>query len=113
MLLRVGLIETEKIHWDRNIDKDSPLLCPTSKYPIPGHVVLVPYRVDAGTIRYMQQISSQILATNETFLVVSRKDEEFIPWMRGWFLGQGFEGSEVGRAEGVPVLLYRRVSHQQ
>jgi hypothetical protein len=61
----------------------------------------------------MQQISSQILATNDTFLVVSRKDDEFILWMRGWFLGQGFEGSEVGRAEGVPVLLYHRVSHQQ
>jgi len=113
VLLRVGLIETEKIHWDRSIDKDSPLLCPLSKYPMPGQIILVPYRVDAGTIRYMQQISSQSLATNGTFLVVSRKDEEFIPWMRGWFLGQGFEGSEVGRAEGVPVLLFHRISHQQ
>jgi len=113
VLLRVGLIETEKIHWDRSIDKDSPLLCPLSKYPMPGQIILVPYRIDAATIRYMQQISSQILATNETFLVVSRKDEEFIPWMHGWFLDQGFEGSEVGRAEGVPVLLFHRVSHQQ
>ena len=112
VLLRVGLIETKKIHWDRNIDKDSPLLCPLSKYPMPGQIILVPYRVDAGTIGYMQQISSQILATNETFLVVSRKDGEFIPWMQGWFLGQGFEGSEVGRAEGVSVFLYHRVSHR-
>jgi hypothetical protein len=113
VLLRVGLIETQKIRWDPIIDRDSPLLCPLSKYPMPGQIVLLPYRVDAGTIQYMQQISSQILATNETFLLVSRKDEEFIAWMRGWFLGQGFESSEVGRDQGVTVLLYHRVSHQR
>jgi hypothetical protein len=113
VLLRVGLIETQKIRWDPIIDRDSPLLCPLSKYPMPGQIILLPYRVDAGTIQYMQQISSQILATNETFLLVSRKDEEFIAWMRGWFLGQGFESSEVGRDQGVTVLLYHRVSHQR
>jgi hypothetical protein len=59
----------------------------------------------------MQEISSQILAANDTFVVVARKNEELIAWTRGWFLAQGFEASEVGHAEGVPVFLYRRLHH--
>ena len=111
VLMRVGLIETARIRSALSLDSDSPLLCPLSKYPIPGRIVLIPYRLNSESVHYMQEISSQILATNDTFVVVARKNEEFTPWMRGWFLGQGFEASEVGHAEGVPVVLYRRLHH--
>ena len=112
VLIRVGLIETARIPSALSLDSDSPLLCPLSKYPIPGRIVLIPHRLDPESEHYMQEISSQILATNDTF-VVARKNEELSPWMRGWFLGQGFEPSDVGHAEGVPVLLYRRIHHQR
>jgi hypothetical protein len=111
VLIRVGLIETARIPSTLSLDIDSPLLCPLSKYPIPGRIVLIPRRLDPESEHYMQEISSQILAPNDTFVVVARKNEEFTPWMRGWFLGQGFEASEVGHAEGVLVLLYRRMHH--
>jgi hypothetical protein len=87
------------------------LLCPLSKYPIPGRIVLIPYRLNPDSIHYVQEISSQILAADDTFVVVARKNEEFIPWIEGWFRAQGFESSEVGHAEGVPVFLYRRLHH--
>ena len=111
VMLSVGLVETATISSDVHIDRDSPLLCPLSKYPIPGSIVLIPYRLNSESIRYMQEISSQILAANDTFVVVARKNEELIAWTRGWFLAQGFEASEVGHAEGVPVFLYRRLHH--
>ena len=113
VLLRVGLIETARIRSDLPIDGDSPLLCPLSKYPFPGRIVLIPYRLNSESIRYMQEISRQILTANDTFVVVSRKDEEFISWMRGWFLGQGFDVSEVDHVEGVPVFLCRRLQHSR
>ena len=111
VMLSVGLVETATIRSDVQIDRDSPLLCPLSKYPIPGRIVLIPYRLNPDSIRYMQEISSQILAADDTFVVVARKNEEFIPWIEGWFRAQGFESSEVGHAEGVPVFLYRRLHH--
>ncbi|HWO32307.1 MAG TPA: glycosyltransferase family 39 protein [Candidatus Acidoferrum sp.] len=111
VMLSVGLVETATIRSDVQIDRDSPLLCPLSKYPIPGRIVLIPYRLNPDSIRYMQEISSQILAADDTFVVVARKNEEFIPWIGGWFRAQGFESSEVGHAEGVPVFLYRRLHH--
>jgi hypothetical protein len=111
VLIRVGLIETAKIPSSLSLDSDSPLLSPLSKYPIAGRIVLIPCRFDAESEHYMQEVSSQILANNDTFVVVVRKDEESTAWMQGWFLAQGFEASQVGHAEGVPVFLYRRLHH--
>ena len=70
-MLSVGLVETATIRSDVQIDRDSPLLCPLSKYPIPGRIVLIPYRLNPDSIRYMQEISSQILAADDTFVVVA------------------------------------------
>lgn len=112
VMLSVGLIETATIRSDIQIDRDSPLLCPLSKYPIPGRIILIPSRLNPDSIRYMQEISSRMLAADDKFVVVARKNEqEFIPWIGGWFRAQGFESSEVGHAEGVPVFLYRRLPH--
>jgi hypothetical protein len=109
ILLRVGLIESATTLPDLSIDPDSPLLCPLAKYPMPGRIIPLPYRLDTASLGYMQEISSQILAATDSFVVVVRKDDESIPWMEGWFSDQGFKSSEVGHSEGVPVFLYRRV----
>lgn len=108
VLLRVGLLETRNLQWGTSIDPDSPLLCPLSKYPIPGRIVLVPYGPDQESNHYMEDLSSHLLASTNEFLLVSRgKDES--TWLRGWLVGQGFTLSELGHSEGVPVFLARRV----
>jgi dolichyl-phosphate-mannose-protein mannosyltransferase len=109
VLVRAGLVEGRDIRWHDSIDQDSPLLCPISRYPLPGHIVLLPNRFNAQGIRYMQELSSRVLAANDTFVVVTRKDEKIVSWMQGWFVGQGFEISELDRVEGVNVLLGRRI----
>jgi len=109
VLIRVGLIETAKIHRDIDLDRDSPLLCPIAKYPMPGRIILLPHHVNPDSARYLQQISLQILKPADRFVLVARdEDQTFIAWAQGWFLSQGFEGSQLGHSKGVPVFLFRR-----
>ena len=109
VLLRVGLLETKNLKWGTTIDRDSPLLCPLSKYPIPGTVVLLPLHPDQESNHYMEDLSSHVLTSNDEFLLVSRGESESTLWLRGWLVGQGFELSELGHSEGIPVFLGRRV----
>ena len=109
VLMRVGLVETAKIHWDIDVDRDSPLLCPLSKYPVPGRIILLPYRLNSETVRYLEDISLHILKPAGKFVLITRGDDrEFIAWARGWFSSEGFEVSELGNSRGVPVFLFRR-----
>lgn len=112
LLLHVGLLETRNLKWGASIDPDSPLLCPLSKYPIPGKVVLLPNHPDQESNHYMEDLSSQLLTSTSEFLLVSRGEDESTLWLRGWLVGQGFKLSELGQAEGVPVFLGRRVGSQ-
>jgi hypothetical protein len=109
VLLQVGLLEARNLKWGTPIDRDSPLLCPLSKYPIPGRVVLLPIHPDQESNHYMEDLSSHLLTSTNEFLLVSRGEDESTLWLRGWLVGQGFKLSELGHAEGVPVFLARRV----
>lgn len=111
LLLRVGLIETARVQWGASIEPDSPLLCPLSKYPMPGKVTLIPRNLDPASFAYLEEISSHILTSADTFLVVARNDENSIPWIRGWLFGQGFEPSKLGNSQGVSVLVCHRLRH--
>jgi len=110
VLLRVGLVETKNLKWGATIDGDSPLLCPLSKYPMPGRVLLLPFRPDQESNHYMEDLSSRILTSTDEFLLVSRGQDESTSWLRGWLVGQGFKLSELGHSEGIPVFLVRRVT---
>jgi hypothetical protein len=109
VLLQVGLLEARNLKWGTSIDRDSPLLCPLSKYPIPGRVVLLPFRPDREYNHYMEDLSLHLLTSTNEFLLVSRGEAGATSWLRGWLVGQGFTLSEWGHSEGVPVFLARRV----
>jgi mannosyltransferase len=114
VLIRVGLIETAKIHWDIDLDRDSPLLCPIAKYPMPGRIILLPHHLDSESTRYLQEISVHIIKPVDKFVMVTRSDDDaYIAWAQGWFLSLGFEGSELGDSKGVPVFLFRRIRTSQ
>ncbi len=110
VLIRVGILESAKVRWDlNNIDMDSPLLCPLSKYPMPGRIVPLPYGFNSDSIRYLEEIYSRILRPTDRFVMVTRNDDEtFDAWMRGWFTGQGFESSQLENSKGVSVFLFVR-----
>jgi mannosyltransferase len=109
VLIRVGLIETTKLRWGLSIDPDSPLLCPLSKYPVPGRIVLLPYRRTPESIDYLQEVTVRLLKPSGKFILVVRDyDQNFVDWMRGWFLAQGFEASQLGESPGVSVFSFSR-----
>jgi mannosyltransferase len=109
VLVRPGLIETAKATWDISIDRDSPLLCPLSKYPMPGRIVLVPVGLDRDNIRYMEEVSSRMLEPANQFVLVTRdQGDVFTPWLMGRFSHEGFVASKLGHADGVTATLFRR-----
>lgn len=110
VLIRVGIVESAKARWDlNNINTDSPLLCPLSKYPMPGRIVPLPYSFNSQSSRYLEEISSQILKPADRFVMVSRNDDEnFDAWMRGWFASEGFESTQLETSKGVSVFLFLR-----
>ncbi len=109
VLVRPGLIESAKVTWDFDIDPDSPLLCPLSKYPIPGRIVLIPVRLDSDNIRYMEDVSSKVLEPASQFVFVTRdQGDTFTPWLVGRFSDEGFVASKLGHADGVTATLFRR-----
>jgi hypothetical protein len=109
VLVRPGLIESAKVTWDFDIDPDSPLLCPLSKYPIPGRIVLIPLRLDSDNIRYMEDVSSKVLEPASQFVFVTRdQGDTFTPWLLGRFSHEGFVASKLGHADGVTATLFRR-----
>jgi hypothetical protein len=110
VLVRTGLIETAKIRWGLDIDRDSPLLAPTSKYPIPGRIILLPYNLNPEAENYLQDVYYQVLRPTDTFVLIARNygSENVIPWLRGWLCSKGFQASEMADTEGVTVLLFRR-----
>jgi uncharacterized membrane protein len=110
VLVRVGLIDTAKITWDLNIGRDSPLLSPISKYSFPGRIILLPYRLDPAAVNYLSEVYDRVLRPVDRFVVVARTGDtaSMIPWLRGWFLAQGFVSSQMGNAEGIAVLRFSR-----
>lgn len=110
VLLRVGLLETRNLKWGIPIDRDSPLLCPLSKYSIPRTVVLLRLNPEQESNHHMEGLSSHVLSSTDEFLLVSRGESESTLWLRGWLVGQGFELSELGHSEGIPVFFARRVT---
>ncbi|MGB9072186.1 MAG: glycosyltransferase family 39 protein [Terriglobales bacterium] len=111
VLVRTGLIETAKPTWSLDLDRDSPLLAPLSRYPIPGRIILVPALLNDDSVRYMNEVSSQILEPASEFLCVTRDvGDAFQPWLSGRFSGKGFAVSKMGHADGVSVFRFRRLA---
>ena len=112
VLVRVGLIETRKVTWDDNIDRDSPFLAPFVKYPVPGHLLLAPYQLDEASQRYLDDVSSRILEPAQQFVLLTKKDQDYLKlWALGRFTSRGFIATELARPEGITLLLFRKMSH--
>jgi hypothetical protein len=109
VLVRTGFIETAKPTWGLDIDRDSPLLAPLSRYPIPGRIILVPAHFNDDSVRYMNEVSTKLLEPAGEFLCLSRDvGDAFQPWLSGRFSGKGFVVSKLGHADGVSVFRFRR-----
>jgi 4-amino-4-deoxy-L-arabinose transferase-like glycosyltransferase len=111
VLVRTGLIETAKPTWDPELDRDSPLLAPLSKYPVPGHILLVPSGISEEGVRYMNDLSSRFLDATPEFVYLARDaGDPYQAWLLGRYSSQ-FVASKLGHPDGVSVFLFRRVSH--
>jgi len=107
VLFRTGLAET-KVDANSEVDHDSPYLAPLSRYPIPGRIMLAPYRVDDRNIPYLDDISARILEPAGEFVFVTRDDDVALKfWLLGRFSNKGFVVSKIGRADGVSAMWFR------
>jgi hypothetical protein len=76
---------------------------------MPGRLIPLPYRLNSESIRYLEEISAQILKPADRFVMVTRNDgREFNAWMRVWLLSQGFEGSQLDSSKQISVSLFVR-----
>ncbi len=113
VLLRTGLIETATIRWDTDIDPDSPLLCPLSKYPVPGRVIVVPRQLDQASVRYLDHVASTILEPSQQFVFITRGDSDgFRPWFVGRLSNRGFVATDLYQSEGLSATLFRKTGTQ-
>ena len=111
VLVRVGLIETKKITWDENIDRDHPFLGALAKYPVPGRLLLAPYQLDDASERYLDDVSSKILEPAGQFVLLAKKDQDYLKlWAFGRFSSRGFVARELATPEGITVLLFRKTN---
>jgi mannosyltransferase len=109
VLVRVGLVETSKATWDLEISPDSPLLSPLSKYPVPGHVFLLPYVLNADTLPYLDELVTKIVQPSAEFVVMARDEKpEVLRWLMQESSNRGFAASSLGNPPGITVLLFRR-----
>lgn len=109
VLVRTGLIETAKPTWDVELDRDSPLLAPLAKYPVPGRILLVPSGLNEPSVRYMNDLSSKLLDSSAEFVYLTRDlGDPFEAWLSGRFSGRGFTVRKLGHADGVSVFLFQR-----
>ena len=114
ILLRTGFIETATIRWNADIDRDSPLLCPLSKYPIPGRVIVVPRQLDQTSVRYLDGIASTILEPAQQFVLITRGDsDEVRPWFVGRLYNLGFVTTNLYQSEVLSATLFRRTRIEQ
>lgn len=109
VLVRVGLVETSKANWGLNISPDSPLLCPLSKYPVPGRIFLLPYRFNADVLAYLNELVTTVVEPSAEFAVMARDDQpEVLRWLVEEASKRGFESSPLGNPKGITVWLFRR-----
>lgn len=109
VLVRSGLVETSKVTRDLEISPDSPLLSPLSKYPVPGHVFLLPYALSADTMPYLNELVTKIVQPSAEFAVMVRDDKpEVLRWLTQESSNRGFATSSLGNPQGVTVLVFRR-----
>jgi len=108
ILFRSGLVETTTIRWNTNVDPDSPLLCPLSRYPVAGRPILLPFRLKQANLSYMENVTSSILEPSSRFVLMARHDDEFRAWLVGRLSDRGFVATDLYKSEWLSVTLFTK-----
>jgi hypothetical protein len=113
LLLNAGFVEAADAAWlalPADDDRKQFLLAPTSYYAFPGVVSVLPYRLDADTRDYMENVVVPSLDGVERFAAVARQWRE--PWIRAWFDGRyaarGYTARELYSSSALYAVLYER-----
>jgi hypothetical protein len=109
VLIGPGFIEAARLDW---VENEGPghdyLLAPIWRYPMPGKLVLLPYRLDEETEAWLERVvEREKLASAERFVVVARGLPP-PPW-RAWLSGRlaGFT-SRARDLNAVTVIAFER-----
>jgi hypothetical protein len=101
------LVETASATWGPGRNPDTLLLCPLSKYPMPGRIILVPYRLGPDTDRYLRLISSQYLDSAQQFVLVQQEGLPFGPWLQGKLGAQFASHVLTASSNRITVIIFR------
>lgn len=115
VLFRGGMVEETAVHWDPTsnvlVNADNPLLCPLSKYPIPGRMLLSPHQLDRAGLTYMDEVTSKILEQSPQFVFITRhigRHDQIKPWLIGYCSGKGFVATDLYDSESMTATIFRK-----
>jgi hypothetical protein len=109
VLMRAGLIESDRPDWLSDPAWADYLNAPVSFYPINRNTIPLPYRVDASSQAYLERLASGTLEHSDAFLLVTRDDpREYREWLEARLAPAGFAAQLVGRYGSVWVVKFTR-----
>jgi hypothetical protein len=109
VLVQAGFIESTHIGWLKNPEKRRYLLSPLSIYPMTGHVIPLPYRLNRSAENYLVPVTNRYLLSTNRFLLLTRVSfNSYLPWFDGRLRGAGFESRSAGQFGSVTLVVFER-----
>jgi hypothetical protein len=109
VLFQPSLIESSHLDWFDDPERRSYLLSVTSYYPMTGHLILIPYRLDAPATAYVEQLVQTELLDQDRFLFVTHSQSDtFQAWFSGRLTQEGYASRVVGSFDVVKVIEFSR-----
>jgi hypothetical protein len=84
------------------------LFAPQQMYPPGGRLIRLPYRLDAPSQRYLEQIIPTVENERRFVLVCRYEGMLFQPWISGRLSPRGFRPEVLGNFGSIGVFLFRR-----
>ena len=109
VLVQAGFIESKHVGWFKNPEKRGYLLSPLSIYPMNGHVIPLPYRLNRSAENYLVPVATRYLLPTNRFLLLTRVSfDSYLPWFEGRLRGAGFESRSAGQFGSVTLVVFTR-----
>jgi hypothetical protein len=109
VLFQPSLIESSHLDWFADPERRSYLLSVNSYYPMTGHIILIPYRLDAPSSAYVQElVQTQLLGEDRFLFVTHNQSDAFPSWFSGRLVQEGYESHVLGSFGAVKVIEFSR-----
>jgi len=110
LLLQSGFVESANLDLRGEPKQTSYLFAPLTAYPVPNHVIPVPYALTAASERLVTQQVEHEAAQHRQFALLSEDGTNVTEVLQGWFEKQGYRAS-VQHIAGFTLVIFERSAH--